>query len=259
MNILNNSPLSALMSKKPHSVLKETLPDVYTDQDKAFAFFHKILGLPEIKENLYLNIIAKEQINTLLIGPPATSKSLFMKVISEKCNDVIFFDASTGGTGAGLISLLQANKKAKILIIDEIDKLKKNDQNVLLGLLNDGRVTKALKDDVIDFQMEIKVFATSNSSAKLSKPIKSRFETYVLPEYSAEEFVKVVQHCLSESLLPSTAEVLATVLINNDMKDVRIAINLARKIQKHHTEEDVKRIIENKLKFSSADSLVEFN
>lgn len=254
MNI--QEKIQNLMSKKtPEGVIKNDLSDRFTSQDKAYAFFHSVKGLPEIKENLYLNLVSTNQVNTLLVGPPATAKSLFMSCIKEGCRDVIYFDAASGGTGAGLIQVLKMNRSAKILIIDEIDKMKKNDLAVILSLLNDGTVSKTLKSEVINFKMNVRIFATSNSSAKLSKPIKSRFEIYVLPEYSEDEFVEVVQHCLKNRIAERTAEVLARVLIAHDMKNVRLAINLANKIQQNHTEEDVCRIIENLLKFTTKEDL----
>ena len=36
-----------------------------------------------------------------------------------------------------------------------------------------------------------KVFATSNSADKLIKPLKSRFNTYNLQEYTDEEFILI--------------------------------------------------------------------
>lgn len=259
MNI--QEKIASLMSKKSSGgmIVKQDLCEGFTTQEKSYHFFKKIKGLPEIKENLYLNLISDNQVNTLLVGPAATAKSLFMQCIREGSKDVIYFDASTGGTGAGLIQVLKNNKNAKILIIDEFDKMKKNDQVVILGLANDGQVTKTLKSEVISFKMNIKIFATSNSLSKLSKPLRSRFEIYVLPEYSEDEFIEVVQHCLSERLQNQISEILARVLIAHDMKNVRLAINLANKIMREHTQEDVVRIMENLLKYTPKEDDLDYN
>jgi replication-associated recombination protein RarA len=255
MNPLNK--LSSLMGNKSNNVVKQDLSDRFTTQDKALALFHKIYGSEEMKENVYRTLIAENQVNMLLVGPPATSKTLFMQVIQEQCNDVIYFDSSNT-SGAGLIEQLYNNQKAKILIIDEIDKLKKNDLNCLLGLLNNGSVDKALKTIHYKFTMNVKIFATSNSLAKLSKPVRSRFQIYSLPEYSDEEFVKVVQFCLKEKLLESTSETIAKILLANEKKDVRAAISISNLIQRGDTEEDIARVISNWLKYSSS-SEVDYN
>lgn len=238
------------------NVLKEQMNQSKSLQEQSLDFFNEILDLDEIKENIYLNLMSEDQINTLLLGPPATSKTLFAQVIRAKCKDVCFFDASTGSSGAGLIKVLENHKSIKVLIIDEIDKLKRNDQNVLLSLLNDGTLEKSLKEQTIKIGLKgLKVFATSNSSTKLSKALKSRFETYVLPEYSDEDFIKVTQHCLREKLSMQISKHIAEQLIINNMKDVRLAMSIAKKIQRSHREEDVSRIISNKIKYSSEEEL----
>src|SRR5438445_541435 len=134
--------ITSLLSNEGSGLFKVKIDKTVDEFEQAYTFFKQVYGLEETKENVYLNLTSIEQVNTLLVGPPATAKSLFLKVIKESCKDVIFFDASTGSTGAGLITLLANNKKAKVLLIDELDKLKKNDVNVILGLLNDGSVHK---------------------------------------------------------------------------------------------------------------------
>ncbi|HEX5519166.1 MAG TPA: hypothetical protein VFX18_01895, partial [Candidatus Nitrosocosmicus sp.] len=72
------------------------------DETLSKKFFTAIYGQDDIKLNLYSAVTSKDQVNTLLYGPPACSKSLFMKVIEEKCNDTFYFDCSQA-TSAGLI------------------------------------------------------------------------------------------------------------------------------------------------------------
>lgn len=241
------------------SVIRHDLSDRFSELDKSLAFFKKVYGFEPIKENIYLALTSPRQINILLTGPPASAKSLFVQIIAENCNDVVYFDA-TNTTGAGLIEVLYNNQNAKILIIDEIDKLKKNDQNCLLGLLNNGQVDKALKNIHYKFSMNIKVFATCNSNSKLSKPIRSRFQEYALPVYSDEDFVKVSRFCLQDrdDISSETAELIAKVLLAHEKKDIRLVISIANLVKKRHTEEDVIRVIENFLQYAPT-QLVDYN
>ncbi|MDQ2684585.1 MAG: AAA family ATPase [Thermoproteota archaeon] len=198
-----------------------------------------------MKENLFRALISDDQINILLIGPSATSKTLFMTTIQEKCNNVFYFDASNT-TGAGLIEELYNNRRARLVIIDEIDKLRKNDMNSLLGLLNDGRIVKSLKQIRYDFKFEnIKVFATSNSVISLSKPVRSRFQEYHLNEYTDKEFLNVVKFCLQNKLPIEINEMIGILLIDSNIKDVRTAIGLANLLKKDDSRDDVIRVFEN--------------
>lgn len=207
-----------------------------------------------IKENIFRVLLSKEQVNVLLIGPPATSKTLFMIVIREQCNDVCYFDAPNT-SGAGLIEVLYKNQKSKILIIDEIDKLKKNDLNSLLGLLNNGKIDKSLKGVTYNFSMHCKIFATSNSNTKLSKPVRSRVQEYHLPEYSDDEYIEVVKFCLSEKITPVTAEIIAKILLAQERKDVRAAISISNLLQMGDTMDDIARVVETWINYKSQDSI----
>lgn len=227
-----------------HSLIKEKY-STSTTQDQALEFFSNIYGLEGMKENLFRALASDRQINVLLVGPPATSKTLFMTTIQEKCNNVFYFDASNT-SGAGLIEELYNNRRTRLVIIDEIDKLKKNDISCLLGLLNDGRIVKSLKQTRYDFRIEnIKVFATSNSLVNLSKPVRSRFQEYYLDEYSDEEFLDVVKFCLHNKLPEEINEMIGMLLIDSDIKDVRTAMGLGNLLKKEDTKEDVLRVFEN--------------
>lgn len=216
-----------------------------TTQDQALQFFSNIYGLDGMKENLFRALISEEQTNILLVGPPATSKTLVMSTIQEKCNDVFYYDASNT-TSAGLIEELFYNRNAKLIIIDEIDKLKRNDLSSLLGLLNNGKIVKKLKEIKYDFRIEnVKIFATSNSMVNLPKPVRSRFQEYYLREYSDDDFIQVVKFCLIKKLPEEICEAIGLMLISVERKDVRAAIGISNLLKTNDTKEDVLRVFEN--------------
>ena len=118
--------------------------------------------------------------------------------------------------------------------------------NSLLGLLNDGRIVKSLKQIRYDFKFEnIKVFATSNSVISLSKPVRSRFQEYHLNEYTDKEFLNVVKFCLQNKLPEEINEMIGILLIDSNTKDVRTAIGLANLLKKDDSRDDVIRVFEN--------------
>lgn len=231
---------------KPHRnyLLKEKYATNST-QEQAGLFFSEICGLDGMKENLFRALTSEEQVNILLLGPPATSKTLFMSTILKKCNNVFYFDAANT-TSAGLIEELYHDRNTKLIIIDEIDKLKRNDLNSMLGLLNDGRIVKSLKHMRYDFRIEnVKIFATSNSLGSLSKPVRSRFQEYHLIEYTDKEFLDVVAFCLQNKLPAEINEMIGMILLEFGIKDVRTAIGLGNLIKRSDSRDDVGRVIEN--------------
>lgn len=239
------------MSPESKGLVKVNIDNKLTITEQAKEFFKEVYGFDDLKENLFLVLQSEEQINPLLNGPPASAKTLIAQIIKKNCRDVIFYDAAAGSTGAGLISLLKNNRQAKIVIIDEFDKLKKNDMNVVLGLLNDGSVDKDLKDESIHFKMNCKVVATCNSVKKLSKPLLSRMQVYNMPEYTDEEFIDVVAYCLESKVSLSDAVLIAKVLISHDMKNVRQAISVGKMIKKGMTQEEIVKVIETLIKYST--------
>lgn len=227
------------------------------EEETFLTFFDSVCGLDTVKENLFRTLQSSKAMAILLLGPPASCKTLFMSIIRKKWKNVLYFDAANG-SGAGLIEALHNSKNLQGLIIDEVDKLRKNEMNCLLGLLSNGTVDKILKGQKISFSIpNLKVFATANSNAKLSKPIRSRFSiTYNIPKYTDEEFIEISKFCLKDTLPTYTAELIANILLKNEINDIRAVINVSGWIQKQDTEEDIKRVIEkNWLPFQTSEVL----
>lgn len=82
-------------------------------REQSLTFFNEIYGQEDIKENIYRALISPEQMNILLDGDMATSKTLYMDIIAKKCNDVVFIDC-TDASGAGIVEQLYQNQKAKV-------------------------------------------------------------------------------------------------------------------------------------------------
>lgn len=205
-----------------------------TQEDQALAFFQEIYGHPKHKLLIYSGLDTEEETNTLLYGPKACGKTLFGKVISEKCNDVLFFDFSTNSSTAGLIEYLEQHKnnKPKVLWIEEIGMAKRNDVDALRSLLEGRRIFKKLKNYTYDIDLSgCKIFATTND-LKMPKPIKSRWEIIEFKEYSDEEFIKVCQFCLIDKFTPEISGLMAQVFIEHGIKDARQVLQVAYRIPK---------------------------
>ena len=80
--------------------------------------FSAIEGYDDIKEYLLRVINAEGKAVALLLGPPATGKSLFLLETTNKVKDAYYFSGATM-SGRGLLDFLHEHKGAKILCIDE--------------------------------------------------------------------------------------------------------------------------------------------
>jgi len=212
-------------------------------------FFSNIVGYSDIKKLLLKSIISKEPVNILLTGPSSSSKTVFLLEMLEGLEDAYFMDASRA-SAAGMIDYL-FNYSTKYLLIDEIDKMKTNDQAVLLNAMETGIISETkLKGKTRQKKMKIWIFATSNDVHRLSEPLRSRFMELHLKEYSYEEFIEIVRRLLKKRyhLDVNISEKIAYAVWNQmNSKDLRDAVKIA-KLTKSYT--DVDWLVDVQMKYS---------
>jgi replication-associated recombination protein RarA len=212
---------------------------VHEDLNKEEKFFSNVVGYPEIKRLLLRSIVSKEPVNILLTGPPSSSKTLFLLEMLEGLDDTYFIDA-VGASGAGMTEHLFSNN-TKYLLIDEIDKMKKNDQAALLNVMETGILSETkLKGKTRQKKAKLWIFATSNYVERLSGPLRSRFMELHLEEYTYEEFTEIVRRLFKKKyhMSEELSEKIAYAVWNTmRSKDLRDAINIA-KLAKSTTDVD---------------------
>ena len=193
-------------------------------------FFFNIVGYTDIKKLLLKSVISKEPVSILLTGPPSSSKTVFLLEMLDGLDDVYFIDA-VGASGPGMVDHLFSNN-TKYLLIDEIDKMKKNDQAVLLNAMETGILSETkLNGKTRQKKIKLWIFATSNDIERLSGPLRSRFMELHLNEYTYEEFIEIVRRLLKKRyhLDVSLSENIGHAVWNQmKSKDIRDAINIAK-------------------------------
>lgn len=193
-------------------------------------FFPNVVGYPEIETLLLRALVTKEPVNVLLTGPPASSKTVFLLEMLQGLDDVFFVDG-VAASGAGVMNQL-FNNNTRYLLIDEIDKMKKNDQAALLNVMETGILSETkLNGKTRQKKMKLWVFGTSNDVERLSRPLRSRFMEFHLEEYTYEEFKEIVRRLLKKrySLDMNLSEKIAYEVWNRmGSKDIRDAINIAK-------------------------------
>ena len=224
----------------------------FDDEDisKQEKFFSNVIGYPEIKKLLLRAIISKEPVNVLLTGPPASSKSVFLLDMLQGLDNAYFIDA-VGASGAGMIDHL-FNNNTKYLLIDEIDKLKKNDQAALLNVMETGIISETkLKGKTRQKKMKLSIFATSNNVERLSGPLRSRFMVLHLEDYTYEEFREIVGRLLKKryDMEPEVSEKISLGVWNYmKSKDVRDAIKIAKLTK---SSSDIDWLVKLQIKYGS--------
>lgn len=211
-------------------------------------FFPNVVGYEDVKKILLRSIVGKEPVHILLTGPPSSSKTVFLLEMLKGLDDTYFVDA-VGASGAGMINHL-FNNKTKYLLIDEIDKMKKNDQAALLNVMETGILSETkLNGKTRQEKMKLWIFAASNDAERLSGPLRSRFMELHLDEYTYEEFIEIVRRLLKNRfrMKPELSDKIGYAVWNQmKSKDIRDAIKIAKLTK---SADDVDWLVDVQLKY----------
>ncbi|MFL6472714.1 MAG: AAA family ATPase [Nitrososphaeraceae archaeon] len=213
-----------------------------TVRERAIKVFSKIESLDDIKEMMLRALESHERAHTLLTGPPASAKSLFMLEIEKFMQSKVYFAEGAATTKAGIQRFIAENPHKEIIIIDEIDKMPVKDQEGLLTMMERGefvstkvRNTKTVKADIV-------IFATSNSTERLSKPLLSRFTIYEIPEYTYPEF-EAISVRIIKKLPQNTVIQIASSVWKSGSRDIRDVLKIAKLCNPADGEEDINLLI----------------
>ena len=190
--------------------------------------FNDIVGYDDVKELHRESIQLEQPIHILLVGPPSLAKSMFLWDIERAYGDLSLPLIGSATSHAGLWDMI-AEKRPKIVLIDEIEKMVLADQAGLLALMEQGRIIRAKVGRKLDVRLTVWVIAAANRTVKMSAEILSRFARFDLTEYNSVEFRKVVTNVLvsHEDTSYETAAAIASYLLGKS-HDVRDAVRVAR-------------------------------
>jgi MoxR-like ATPase len=213
-----------------------------TVRERALKVFSKIEGLDDIKEMLLRALESPERAHTLLVGAPSSAKSLFMLQIEKYVHSKVYFAEGAATTKAGIQKFVSENQHKEIIIIDEIDKMPIKDQEGLLTMMERGSFTSTKVRNTQTVKADMVIFATSNSTERLSKPLLSRFTVLEIPEYSYPEF-EAISVRIIKKLPQSTVIQIASSIWKSGSRDIRDVLKIAKLCNSADTEEDIARLI----------------
>jgi MoxR-like ATPase len=214
-------------------------------QEEKDKLFEDIIGYDDIKRLFRMAINANDPVHILLIGPPASAKTLFMRTLTQLQNS--YFTDGGNSTKAGMIDYI-FNNEPKYLLIDEIDKMSTKDQTFLLNLMETGIVSETKHGKTRTIHMKTWVFASSNNITNITRPLKSRFFPIKFKPYTYEQFYEITVKVLkrqniNEEIAKATANAVWKRIKSGDIRScVRIA-RMAKSVQ------DIDFITETFLKY----------
>jgi len=224
---------------------------IITGQEKD-KIFEDIVGYDDIKKVFKMALKSDEPVHVLLVGPPASAKSIFLEALLHKLgNNQAYFAIGSSSTKAGVINML-FTKEPKYLMVDEIDKMSASDQASLLGLMETGELVETKVKKTRSIKLNTWVFATANTTTTLSKPLLTRFMVFSLQPYTYEDFEEVTVHVLGRrySVKQDLAIVIASAVWQKmGTPNIRQCIKIAKMTKK---KEDVEWLIETMKKYQDS-------
>jgi holliday junction DNA helicase RuvB len=211
-------------------------------RERAIRVFSRIEGLDDIKEMMLRAVESSERAHTLLTGAPASCKTLFMLQIEKFMSSKVYFAEGAATTKAGIQRFIAENPDKEVIIIDEIDKMPMKDQEGLLTMMERGEFTSTKVRNTKTVKADIVIFATSNSTERLSKPLLSRFTIYEIPEYTYPEF-EAISVRIIKKLPQNTVIQIASSVWKSGSRDIRDVLKIAKLCNPSDGEEDINRLI----------------
>lgn len=209
--------------------------------------FENIIGHDNVKEILIKSITKNLGIHWLLVGPPASARSMILMDIEDKVPGAVFV-SGTRLNKEGLLELLRT-QRPRFLLIDELDKCGPSTLNPLLTLCEHKRIVSTTKGDPFDIKLDTIVLGTANYSDNLESYFLSRFSVLHFPEYTEEEFLGICRKILprKEKIGVRLAKYIGNKVWNDmENRDIRQAVRVAKLAK---TEEDVDWTVEVLMKY----------
>jgi MoxR-like ATPase len=125
------------------------------------------------------------------------------------------------------------------------------DQEGLLTMMERAAFTSTKVRNTRTVGANVVMFATSNSTEQLSKPLLSRFNVLEIPEYSYPEFEAISVRIIKK--LPQNAVIqIASSVWKTGSRDIRDVLKIAKLCNPADVEEDITRLISIHQKYSKS-------
>jgi hypothetical protein len=206
---------------KLEQLIKYKTTKINLDNDKPL--FDSIVGYDKHKELLLKCINSPNPIHVILLGSPATAKTLFLLELTKLPNSEYI---TAYITYSGLFDILL--NEPEFLLVEQIDNIKDNNvYKLLLDICEYGYITKSTHIDYLKTKINTKVFATANNLDRLPESLISRFLIIKFPVYKPEEYRQIAFNVLQN--YTNDINLINYIIEKTIMyRDIRNAIKLAK-------------------------------
>ena len=224
------------------AVMEENTIDLHTRDSypRSGEIFSTIVGYNDVKKIFELSINSQKPVHILLVGPPASAKTLFMLECMKL--ERSYFTIGSHSTRSGMLDYL-FESRPRYLIVDEIEHMGIKDQTALLSLMETGILSETKFQKTRNTQLKTWVFATSNGTERMLTPLLSRFVTLHFKRYKYENFHEVASHILVQEGVGSqmASRIANAVWSKMKSKDIRDCLKIGRLAK---SEQDVDWIVD---------------
>jgi replication-associated recombination protein RarA len=211
----------------------ESIDEKSNNNNKNLSLFENIIGYDDIKKIFKMSLNSDKPVHILLVGPPASAKTLFMLEFLNL--ERSYFTLGSHSTKAGMIDYLFEHRP-RYLLVDEIEHMPYKDQTSLLSIMETGILTETKSQKTRSTQLKTWIFATCNNKDKLLSPLLSRFIIFHLKPYNHSKFIEVsngilVQNGIQFDIAQEISEVVWKKLKSKDIRDCIKISRLAKTIE----------------------------
>jgi hypothetical protein len=226
----------------------ELLPVQPKTEDLPNDLFDNIVGYEDVKRLMKKVVVADTPIHLLLIGPPASAKTMFQMEL-EKLPGSYFTDGANVSK-AGLNDIL-FNNEIRYLLIDEMEEMEDKDVAGLVSFMQTGRLSETKFGRSRIKHSKTWVFGSCNTTERFSQKLLSRFLKLEFSLYSYDQFMEIVIRTLGKTrpgMTRTTAEKIGSAVWNKlGTKDMRDVVKIASLVDDN--EKDLDFVIETLTKY----------
>jgi len=236
----------------PYSVTFDNPFDLPDDTEQLVReMFPGVVGYDDIKRLIVMVLRSRWPQHVLLIGPLGIGKTFILENIKAYMEQrqacVVFAQGGKGLlTAAGLRNVLMEevpDETPCVLLIDELDKVDKNDQAILLNVMETGELVVTMGTQRVRAKKYVWAVAATNDPSRLIDPLMSRFFKIMMKPLTRDEWLRKVP-AIIRIRFPMVPEDLARYIAEKLVditKDPRDAIRIASMAR---TREDVDFLVQ---------------